>query len=203
VSSILNTRQLYEVLSLIFAAAAYSILDIAIAIVGLIILWIIISIPVWLAGKAATGGKATIGDAMLATIAGPIVYYIVAILVGFFLGSVMGSTAWIFAYILAAHSLDLGFQSQFQHRLASSCSHCTSSMGNIRRPEQSVWGSLRNSLSGAILPKDIDRERANARLNLDASASFLNPGEHCRNNHALWLRGNSHIDLTTRLPIFY
>ena len=34
-------------------------------IVGLIILWIIVSIPVWLAGKAVTGGKATFGDAMI------------------------------------------------------------------------------------------------------------------------------------------
>ncbi len=36
-------------------------------IISLIILWIVVSIPVWLAGKAITGGKATFGDALLAT----------------------------------------------------------------------------------------------------------------------------------------
>jgi hypothetical protein len=41
-------------------------------IISLIILWIVVSIPVWLAGKAITGGKATFGDALLATLAGPI-----------------------------------------------------------------------------------------------------------------------------------
>ena len=66
-------------------------------IVGLIILWIVVSIPVWLAGKAITGGKATFGDALLATLAGPIVYFVVVFLVGYFLGS----SALIFGYILA------------------------------------------------------------------------------------------------------
>ena len=66
-------------------------------IVGLIILWIIVSIPVWLAGKAVTGGKATFGDALLATLAGPIVYFVVVFLVGYFLGA----SALIFGYLLA------------------------------------------------------------------------------------------------------
>ena len=65
--------------------------------IGLIILWIIVSIPVWLAGKAVTGGKATFGDALLATLAGPIIYFVVVFLVGFFLGA----SALIFGYILA------------------------------------------------------------------------------------------------------
>ena len=66
-------------------------------IIGLIILWIIVSIPVWLAGKAVTGGKATFGDALLATLAGPIIYFVVVFLVGFFLGA----SALIIGYILA------------------------------------------------------------------------------------------------------
>ena len=57
------------------------------AIISLIILWIVISIPVWLAGKAITGGKATFGDALLATLAGPIVFAIVTFVVDFFLGA--------------------------------------------------------------------------------------------------------------------
>ena len=70
-------------------------------IVGLIILWIVVSIPVWLAGKAVTGGKATFGDAMLATLAGPIVYILTLFLVGFLLGGLIGSSAYIIALILA------------------------------------------------------------------------------------------------------
>jgi hypothetical protein len=72
-----------------------------VGIVGLIILWIIVSIPVWLAGKAITGGKASFGDAMLATLFGPIVYVITLFLVGFLLGGLIGSSAYIIALILA------------------------------------------------------------------------------------------------------
>ena len=79
-------------------------------IVGLIILWIIVSIPVWLAGKAITGGKSTFGDALLATLAGPIVYFVVVFLVGFFLGG----TALIFGYILALIAWIWVFKASFQ-----------------------------------------------------------------------------------------
>ena len=72
-----------------------------VTIVGLIILWIIVSIPVWLAGKALTGGKATFGDAMIATLFGPIVYAVTLFVVGYFLGAAIGSTAYIIALILA------------------------------------------------------------------------------------------------------
>jgi hypothetical protein len=81
-------------------------------IVGLIILWIIISIPVWLAGKAVTAGKATFGDALLATLAGPIVYFIVSFLVGYFLG--IGSTALVIGYILALIAWIWVFKVSFQ-----------------------------------------------------------------------------------------
>jgi hypothetical protein len=72
-----------------------------VTIVGLIILWIVVSIPVWLAGKAVTGGKGTFGEAMLATLLGPIVYAVTLIVVDFFLGAVIGSAAYIIALILA------------------------------------------------------------------------------------------------------
>ena len=72
-----------------------------VTIVGLIILWIIVSIPVWLAGKAVTGGKATFGEAMIATLFGPIVYAITLFLVDFFLGGLLGSTGYLIALILA------------------------------------------------------------------------------------------------------
>jgi hypothetical protein len=72
-----------------------------VTIIGLVILWIVVSIPVWLAGKAVTGGKATFGEAMIATLFGPIIYAVTLILVDFFLGSLIGSAAYIIALILA------------------------------------------------------------------------------------------------------
>jgi hypothetical protein len=75
--------------------------SVLVTIIGLIILWIIVSIPVWLAGKAVTGGKATFGDAMIATLVGPIVYAITLFIVGYLLGAVIGSTAYVIALILA------------------------------------------------------------------------------------------------------
>ncbi len=99
---------------MIFNDVTLSLSSILVTIIGLIILWIVVSIPVWLAGKAATGGKATFGDALLATLAGPIVYIIVVFLVGFFLGAVIGSTAWIFGYILALIAWIWVFKASFQ-----------------------------------------------------------------------------------------
>jgi hypothetical protein len=78
-----------------------SLTSLLVSIVGLIILWVVVSIPVWLAGKALTGGKGTFGEAMLATLFGPIVYAVTLILVDFFLGSLIGSAAYIIALILA------------------------------------------------------------------------------------------------------
>ncbi len=85
-----------------------------VTLIGLIILWIVVSIPVWLAGKAATGGDATFGDALLATLAGPIVYILVSFLVGFFLGEVIGSSALVIGYILALVAWVWVFKASFQ-----------------------------------------------------------------------------------------
>ena len=90
-----------KILVLIFNGATITLSGLLVTLIGLLILWIVVSIPVWLAGKAATGGKATFGDALLATLAGPILYFIVSFLVGFFLSSIIGSTAFVFGYILA------------------------------------------------------------------------------------------------------
>jgi hypothetical protein len=78
-----------------------TLIDLITIIVGYIILWAIILIPVYLAGKVLTAGKATFGEAMMATLLGPIVYAIVLLLVDFFLGSLVGQSASIWAYILA------------------------------------------------------------------------------------------------------
>lgn len=70
-------------------------------IVGLVILWIIVSIPVYIAGKIVTAGESTLGDAMVATLFGPIVYAITLFLVDFFLGAVIGGGAYVWALIFA------------------------------------------------------------------------------------------------------
>jgi len=76
-------------------------MELIVIVIGLIILWAIVSIPVWLAAKIVTGGKASFGSAMAATLLGPIVYFIVLFGVDMFLGAVVGGSAFIWALILA------------------------------------------------------------------------------------------------------
>jgi hypothetical protein len=80
---------------------AAPLISIGILVVGLFLLWIIASIPAWLAGKAITGGRATFGQAMGATLGGAIVYFLVLFGVTFFLGAVIGVSAAIWALVLA------------------------------------------------------------------------------------------------------
>jgi hypothetical protein len=49
----------------------------AAVIIGLIVMWIIVTIPVWIAAKVLTLGRAKFTRAMLVTAVGPIVYAIV------------------------------------------------------------------------------------------------------------------------------
>ncbi len=70
-------------------------------IVGLIILWIIVSIPVYIAAKIVTAGESTLSDAMFATLFGPTIYAVTMFLVDYFLGALIGSGAYIWALILA------------------------------------------------------------------------------------------------------
>jgi len=70
-------------------------------IVGLIVVWIIASIPAYIAGKIVARGKATFGEAMEATLLGPIVYIIVLAAADFVLGGLIGSGGYIAGFILA------------------------------------------------------------------------------------------------------
>ena len=79
----------------------FTILSLLAFTVGLITLWVIVSIPVYLAGKIVTGGNSTIGDAMVATMFGPLFYAVTLIVVDFFLGAVIGSGAYFWALIFA------------------------------------------------------------------------------------------------------
>jgi len=68
--------------------------------VGLIVLWVVVSIPVYFAGRAIKGRGAGFGQAMGATLRGVVVYYVVYLAVAFFLGAVIGPSADVLALIL-------------------------------------------------------------------------------------------------------
>ncbi len=72
-----------------------------IVLVALLILWAIVSLPVYVAAKVVTSGKARFGQAMWATLGGAIVYVIVLLGVSFFLGALIGPAAGAFAVLLA------------------------------------------------------------------------------------------------------
>ena len=61
--------------------------------IGLVILWIVVSVPVYFAGKLVRGERARFGDALGATLGGVIVYYVVFLVVSLALGAVIGPSA--------------------------------------------------------------------------------------------------------------
>lgn len=69
-------------------------------IVGLLVLWIVVSIPVYFAGKVVKKGRASFGEAMAATLGGVVVYYIVFFVVSVALGAVVGPSAGVIALVL-------------------------------------------------------------------------------------------------------
>jgi hypothetical protein len=98
----------------IFPTTLAAILILAVA---LIILWVVVSIPVYAAGKLVTAGRSGFGDAMVATLAGAIVYFVVLWGVAIFLTPIFGTAATILGFILAllawlavySASFDTGF----------------------------------------------------------------------------------------------
>ncbi len=85
-----------------------------VAIIGLVIVWMIISIPAWLAGKAITGGKSSFGDAMVATLFGPIIYAVTFVATDFLLGAVIGPGAFVIALLLAFVAWIWVYKSSFE-----------------------------------------------------------------------------------------
>jgi hypothetical protein len=65
--------------------------SIIIAIISLVIIWAIVSVPVWISAKIITSGRARFGRAMLVTAAGPIVYALVLIISTSFLSLAIGN----------------------------------------------------------------------------------------------------------------
>jgi hypothetical protein len=75
--------------------------SVIVLIIGLIIIWALVSIPVYIAGKIVTSGESTMGDAMVSTLFGPIVYAVTLFVAEYFLGSLIGSGAYIGALIIS------------------------------------------------------------------------------------------------------
>jgi hypothetical protein len=70
-------------------------ISVIVAIVSIIILWAVVSIPVWIAARILTLGRASFGRAMMITATGPII----------FIGILYLSTAIISSYIIGNHIL--------------------------------------------------------------------------------------------------
>jgi len=72
-------------------------------IIGLLVLWIIVSIPVWIAAKILTHGRARFTRAMLVTAVGPIVYAIVFFILAAVLSIAFGESGWlmIISFVIA------------------------------------------------------------------------------------------------------
>jgi hypothetical protein len=73
-----------------------------ILVAALVILWIIISLPVYAAGKLVTEGKGGLGDAMVATLGGAFAYIIVFYVGTFLLAFIIPFTAAVvLSFVLA------------------------------------------------------------------------------------------------------
>jgi hypothetical protein len=72
-------------------------------IIGLFLLWIIVSVPVWAAAKILTVGRAKLSRAMLVTAVGPIVYAIVFFVSATVLAAAIGDSTLpvIIGFIIA------------------------------------------------------------------------------------------------------
>ena len=75
-----------------------------VVIVGLLMMWIIVSVPVWIAAKIVTLGKAKFTRAMLVTAVGPFVYALVFFLSNAALTATLGQQ-----FLISAISFILAF----------------------------------------------------------------------------------------------
>ena len=66
----------------------------------LLIVWIIVSIPVYISAKIFTGGRATILQSMLATLVGSILYVLMTVIISFFIDSAIISSLISFLFYL-------------------------------------------------------------------------------------------------------
>ncbi len=95
---------LFQMINLLASPLAFghsSFGSIVLTIIGLLILWVIVSIPVYIAAKLVVGNKASFGRAMLATLVGPIIFIIVLALGSLVSSNILGGSLEIIAIILA------------------------------------------------------------------------------------------------------
>ena len=91
---------------------------------GLLIMWIIVSIPVYLAAKLVTLGKARFTRAMIVTAVGPVIYGIVFFLSNAALSATLGqqfliaAISFILAFIAWIGVFKLGFDTGWVRALA-------------------------------------------------------------------------------------
>jgi hypothetical protein len=80
---------------------AFDLFYILLVLIISVLVWMIVSIPVYIAAKIIKGDKATFSQAMLATLLGPIVFTFVRIVVILFLGflGVSQSALLAFAFV--------------------------------------------------------------------------------------------------------
>ncbi|MDA4121747.1 MAG: hypothetical protein OK456_01050 [Thaumarchaeota archaeon] len=78
-----------------------TLLDLVVLLVALVVLWIVVSLPVYAAAKLVTKGKATIGEAMAATLGGAVIYFVVLVVVDFFASALFGHLGFVLAFLLA------------------------------------------------------------------------------------------------------
>jgi len=69
--------------------------------ISLIVLWVVVSIPVYVSGELITGGKADFGSAMGATLGGALAYIVILWGGTFFLAPILGASALTISFGLA------------------------------------------------------------------------------------------------------
>jgi hypothetical protein len=78
-----------------------TVLNVLVFIIGLAILWALVSIPVYLAAKLVTSGEASLADAMFATLFGSLAYVGTLFIMGYALSPLLGSGTYALALIIA------------------------------------------------------------------------------------------------------
>ena len=87
--------------------------------ISLIVLWVVVSIPVYVSGELITGGKADFGSAMGATLGGALAYIVILWGGTFFLTPILGASALIISFVLALLVWLGVYQGFLRHRLAA------------------------------------------------------------------------------------
>ena len=91
----------------------FTLVDLVVFAVGLIIIWAIVSMPVYIAARLVMP-NASFQDALVATIFGPIIYVITLFGAYYFLGAVIGSQGYTWALVIAFIGWVLIFKVSFR-----------------------------------------------------------------------------------------